>query len=256
MPVIAWVTPGGARAASAGVFIVMAADVAAMAPGTNIGAATPDQPAGPDGLDAGAQGHQRRGGVRAHRRRAARPQRGVGGATRCARRWRRARPRRWSCGVVDFVAGDARRAAREGRRPHVAARRRDAHAGARGPAGRRASSPGFRQRLLGAARGPERRLHAACMLGFYGLLFELQNPGAILPGVVGGICLILAFLALSTLPVNYAGRRAASCSRVAFFLAEIKVASHGLLAAGGVISLRARLADPVPGRGRRACRGR
>ena len=74
------------------------------------------------------------------------------------------------------------------------------------------------------------------MLGFYGLLFELQNPGAILPGVVGGICLILAFLALSTLPVNYAGV-ALIVLAIAFFLAEIKVVSHGLLATGGVVSL-------------------
>ena len=74
------------------------------------------------------------------------------------------------------------------------------------------------------------------LLGFYGLLFELQNPGAILPGVVGGICLILAFLALSTLPVNYAGI-ALIVLAIAFFLAEVKVASHGLLATGGVVSL-------------------
>jgi len=67
-------------------------------------------------------------------------------------------------------------------------------------------------------------------------MFELQNPGAIRPGVVGGISLILAFLALSTLPVNYAGV-ALIVLAVAFFIAEIKVASHGLLAAGGVISL-------------------
>jgi len=74
------------------------------------------------------------------------------------------------------------------------------------------------------------------LLGFYGLLFELQNPGAILPGVVGGIALILAFLALSTLPVNYAGV-ALIVLAVAFFIAEIKVASHGILTVGGVISM-------------------
>ncbi|HKQ57487.1 MAG TPA: NfeD family protein, partial [Candidatus Eisenbacteria bacterium] len=74
------------------------------------------------------------------------------------------------------------------------------------------------------------------MLGFYGLLFELQNPGAILPGVVGGICIILAFLAFSTLPINYAGV-ALILLAVVFFLAEIKVASHGVLAAGGILSM-------------------
>jgi membrane-bound serine protease (ClpP class) len=74
------------------------------------------------------------------------------------------------------------------------------------------------------------------MLGFYGLMFELQNPGAILPGVVGGISLILAFLALSTLPVNYAGV-ALIVLAIGFFVLEIKVPSHGVLAVGGVLAM-------------------
>jgi hypothetical protein len=74
------------------------------------------------------------------------------------------------------------------------------------------------------------------LLGFYGILFELQNPGAILPGVVGGIALILAFFALSTLPVNSAGV-ALIVLGIVFFVAEIKVTSHGVLAAGGIIAM-------------------
>jgi membrane-bound serine protease (ClpP class) len=74
------------------------------------------------------------------------------------------------------------------------------------------------------------------VLGGLGLYFELMNPGAILPGVVGGICLILAFFALSVLPVNVAGL-ALILLALLFFIAEIKVVSHGLLAVGGVISL-------------------
>src|SRR5207302_1146117 len=73
-------------------------------------------------------------------------------------------------------------------------------------------------------------------LGFYGLLFELQNPGAVLPGVVGGICLLLAFLALSALPVNAAGVALIVLALI-FFLAEVKVASHGVLAAGGITAM-------------------
>ncbi|HVP15238.1 MAG TPA: NfeD family protein, partial [Terriglobales bacterium] len=95
--------------------------------------------------------------------------------------------------------------------------------------------PSLRQKLLGVLVDPN-VAYILMLLGFYGLLFELQNPGAILPGVVGGICLILAFLALSTLPVNYAGV-ALIVLAIAFFLAEVKVASHGLLATGGVLSL-------------------
>jgi membrane-bound serine protease (ClpP class) len=74
------------------------------------------------------------------------------------------------------------------------------------------------------------------MLGIYGIFFELSTPGAILPGVVGGIFLILAFYALQMLPVNYAGL-ALILFAIILFIAEIKVVSHGLLAVGGVISL-------------------
>jgi len=95
--------------------------------------------------------------------------------------------------------------------------------------------PGLRQKLLGVLVDPN-VAYILMLLGFYGLLFELQNPGAVLPGVVGGICLILAFFALSTLPVNYAGV-ALIVLAIAFFVAEVKVASHGLLATGGVLSL-------------------
>jgi membrane-bound serine protease (ClpP class) len=74
------------------------------------------------------------------------------------------------------------------------------------------------------------------MLGIYGIFFELSSPGAILPGVVGGIFLILAFYALQMLPVNYAGL-ALIFFGIILFIAEIKVVSHGLLAVGGVVSL-------------------
>jgi len=74
------------------------------------------------------------------------------------------------------------------------------------------------------------------MLGVYGLLFELYNPGSILPGVVGVISLILAFYSLHTLPINYAGL-ALIIFAIILFIAEIKVTSYGLLTVSGVISL-------------------
>jgi membrane-bound serine protease (ClpP class) len=74
------------------------------------------------------------------------------------------------------------------------------------------------------------------MLGFYGLMFELYNPGSILPGIVGVICLILAFYSLQTLPVNYAGLGLILFALLLFLL-EIKIVSHGVLAIGGIISL-------------------
>jgi membrane-bound serine protease (ClpP class) len=74
------------------------------------------------------------------------------------------------------------------------------------------------------------------MLGFYGLLFELYSPGAIFPGIVGGICLILAFYTMHTLPINYAGL-ALIIFGIILFLLEVKIASHGMLAIGGIVSL-------------------
>jgi membrane-bound serine protease (ClpP class) len=74
------------------------------------------------------------------------------------------------------------------------------------------------------------------MLGIYGVFFELSNPGVILPGVVGGIFLILAFFSLQMLPINFAGLGLILFA-IILFIAEIKVVSHGLLAVGGVISL-------------------
>src|SRR5205085_5589206 len=93
----------------------------------------------------------------------------------------------------------------------------------------------FRQGLLALLADPN-IAYILLMLGFYGMLFELQNPGAILPGIVGAICLVLAFFALSTMSVNVAGIALIALA-IVFFAAEIKVASHGLLAAGGVIAM-------------------
>jgi membrane-bound serine protease (ClpP class) len=91
------------------------------------------------------------------------------------------------------------------------------------------------RRFLGTLADPN-IAYILLTLGGLGLTFELMSPGAVLPGVVGGICLILAFFALSVLPVNTAGL-ALLLLALLFFIAEIKVVSHGVLAVGGVISL-------------------
>ncbi len=233
VPVIAWVAPGGARAASAGVFITMAADVAAMAPGTNIGAASPVNLQG--GMDS-TMAHKVTNDAAAFARTVA-AQRGRNA------RWAEQAVRRAVAAseteavdlkVVDFVAGDLDEllAKADGR---VWRRGDEQHRLAVKGLPVDIIEPGLRQRFLAVIADPN-VAYILMLLGFYGLMFELQNPGAILPGVVGGISLILAFLALSTLPVNYAGL-ALILLAVVFFIAEIKVTSHGLLAAGGVISL-------------------
>jgi membrane-bound serine protease (ClpP class) len=233
VPIVVWITPSGGRAASAGVFITMAADVAAMSPGTNIGAATPiNLQGGMDSTlarkvtnDAAAFARtiaDQRGRNREWAERAVREAVAVDETEAV------------ELHVVDFVArdfdellakSDGRSWTRDGR-THVLA-----VAGL--PSDRIRTD--LRGRLLGVLTDPN-VAYLLMLIGFYGLLFELQNPGAILPGVVGGISLILAFLALSTLPVNYAGI-ALIVLAIAFFLAEIKVVSHGVLAVGGVLSL-------------------
>ena len=233
VPIITWVTPGGARAASAGVFVVMAGDVAAMSPGTNIGAATPVNLQGP--MDS-TLAHKATNDAAAFARTIA-AQRGRNGdwAEQAVRRAVAASDSEAvALRIVDFHAATLAEllAMADGRTWRRGAETRTI--ATRGlPADR--VTIGFTQQLLALIAEPN-VAYILLMLGFYGLLFELQNPGAILPGVVGGICIILAFLAFSTLPVNSAGV-ALIVLAIVFFIAEIKVASHGLLAAGGVLSL-------------------
>jgi len=233
VPVIVWITPGGARAASAGVFVTMAADIAAMSPGTNMGAATPINLQGP--MDS-TLARKATNDAAAFARTVAR-QRGRNAA------WAEEAVRHAvavseseavALHVVDFVAAtsaelldraDGRTWRRNGEAHTLAVRGRPIEA----------IDSGFRLRMLALLAEPN-VAYILMMLGFYGLLFELQNPGAVLPGVVGGIALILAFFALSALPVNYAGV-ALIVLAIVFFIAELKVMSHGLLAAGGVISM-------------------
>lgn len=233
VPIVVYVSPAGARAASAGVFIVMAADVAGMAPGTNIGAATPVNLQG--GMDS-TLARKATSDAAAFARTVARQRgRNAQWAEEAVRRAVSASENEAvDLGVVDFTANslddlleqaDGITISRPGLETTLAL----------SGLPRDLLKPGLRQKFLGVLVDPN-VAYILMLLGFYGLLFELQNPGAILPGVVGGICLILAFLALSTLPVNYAGI-ALIVLAIAFFLAEIKVASHGLLATGGVISL-------------------
>jgi len=233
VPILTWVTPGGARAASAGVFVTMAGDVAAMSPGTNIGAATPINLQGP--MDSTLARKATNDAAAFARTVAAQRGRSIAWAEKAVRTAVAAsETEAVDLGVVDFIASTLPEllAKADGRIWRRGDERHILHV--RGlPVDR--VEPGFRQRLLAVLAEPS-VAYILLMLGFYGLLFELQNPGAILPGIVGGICLILAFFALSTLPVNYAGIALLALA-VVFFIAEIKVASHGMLAAGGILSM-------------------
>jgi membrane-bound serine protease (ClpP class) len=233
VPVIVWVCPSGARAASAGVFVTLAADVAAMAPGTNIGAATPVNFQG--GMDSTLARKATNDASAFARTVASQRRRNVKWAEDAVRHAVSAsETEAVELGIVDFVAGSLPEllTLADGRTWRRGARAETLHT--RGAESDRLE-PSFRQRALMVLADPN-VAYLLMLIGFYGILFELQSPGAILPGVVGGIALILAFFALSTLPVNFAGV-ALIVLAIVFFVAEVKIASHGLLAAGGVIAL-------------------
>jgi len=233
LPVITWVSPSGARAASAGVFITMAADVAAMAPGTNIGAATPINMQGP--MDSTLARKAANDAAAFARTIAAQRNRNAVWAEEAVRHAVSAsETEAIDLDIIDFIARD--RAELLQKADGLSWRRGDdVHTLAVAGLPVDEAELSFRQKVLSVLADPN-IAYILLMMGFYGLLFELQNPGAILPGIVGGICIILAFLALSALPVNFAGV-ALILLGVVFFIAEIKVASHGLLAAGGIISV-------------------
>ena len=236
VPVAVYVWPPGGRAASAGTFIALAAHVAAMAPNTSIGAAHPVT------LGAGGEGgdetmtekvtNDAASYIKSLARRRGRNE-----------KWAELAVRKSASlsaedavaeNVVDFVAEDLGDllAKADGRKVKAAGRLVTIKTkGARVEE----ETPDFRQRLLAVLTNPN-VAYILLIIGFYGLIFELSNPGSILPGIAGGICIILAFYALSTLPVNYAGV-ALIVFALILFLAEIKVTSHGLLAIGGTISM-------------------
>ncbi len=234
-PVVVFVSPSGSQAASAGFFILMAADLAAMAPGTNTGAAHPVGGQGED-IDGVLGEKVEQDAAATIRSLAERSGRNAELAEEAVVESRSfTAEEALENGLIDLIAEnleallekiDGRELPGDSETP-----RKLATAGAEV---RTLEMSGF-QRFLSALAHPN-IAYLLMTLGGLGLYFELSNPGAVLPGVVGAICLILAFFALSVLPVNYAGI-ALIMLAVIFFIAEIKVTSYGLLTVGGLISL-------------------
>ncbi len=236
VPVIVYVSPTGARAASAGVFITYASHVAAMAPSTNIGAA---HPVGLGGAadsssntmmekvtnDAVAQIKavaEKRGRNLAWAEEAVRKSVSITEKEALAQQ------------VIEFIAPnlDSLLKAIDGREVELVNRKTQL-ATANAQIVRREMN--WRHKLLDRISDPN-IAYILMLLGIYGLIFELSNPGAILPGVLGGIFLILGLYALQTLPVNYAGLLLILFA-IVLFLLEIKVTSYGILSIGGVVAL-------------------
>jgi len=234
VPVVVYVAPSGGRAASAGTFIAMAAHVAAMSPGTSIGAATPIQAGGGDiGKDLARK--VKNDAVSYIRSLAAQRGRNADWAEKAVREGGSlGETDALKMNVIDMIARDVDEllAKLDGRTVNVLGQTRVLHTKG---AERHELTATWRQMLLSRITDPN-IAYILFILGFYGLLFELSNPGSILPGVVGGICLLLAFLAFQALPVNLTGVFLIVFAMVLFAL-EVKVTSHGILTAGGVAAL-------------------
>jgi membrane-bound serine protease (ClpP class) len=234
VPVIVYVAPSGARAASAGVLITIAAHVAAMAPGTNIGAAHPV------GLGGGQMDEtmlQKVENDAAAYAKSLAEQRGrnVEWAVKAVRESESVSAKKaQEMQIIDLVASNLPELLEkvEGKEVETVFGKKTL---ALKDLPVEKSEMGWRYRLLDTLSNPN-IAYILMMLGFYGLFFELSNPGVIFPGVFGAICLILAFFALQTLPVNYAGV-ALIVLAIILFIAEIKVTSYGVLSLGGIVSL-------------------
>jgi membrane-bound serine protease (ClpP class) len=234
LPVIVYVGPTGARAASAGVFITMAGHVAAMAPATNIGAAHPVV-AGGGQMDKEMSKKVENDAAAFARSIATERGRNVEWAEQAVRSSVSATEREAvKLKVVDLVADSvpdllAKIDGRVVKTPKgsVTLATKDA-----------AVTPiavGFRDRFLALITDPN-VAYILMMVGMLGIFFELSTPGAILPGVLGGISLILAFFAFQSLPINWAGLLLILFG-LALLVAEIKIVSHGILTIGGVVSM-------------------
>jgi membrane-bound serine protease (ClpP class) len=236
-PVAVFVGPAGARAASAGFLITIAADIAVMAPGTHIGAAHPVSGEG-EKMDE-TMAKKVASDVAAYARTLA-STRGrnvtlAEEAVKESRAFTEEEALKADPPLIDLIATDVPDLLRkvDGR----TVRRFDGSTLVLHTAGARVVpvEMNWRQRVLSALAHPN-IAYLLLSLGMLGLTIELWNPGAVLPGVAGGICLLLAFFTFQVLPVNYAGLLLILFG-VMLFVLEIKVASYGLLSIGGIVSL-------------------
>lgn len=247
VPIVAYVAPSGARAASAGTYILYAAQIAAMAPGTNLGAATPVSVGGP-GLTPGKKKDEKK--------KSAKPDASKMKALNDARAYirslaqMRGRNATWAEKAVTHAASLS---AREALKINVInlvapnihallAKVNGMTVSVNGSPVKIASKnlsithiqPDWRSRFLGVITDPS-VAYILLMIGIYGLFFEFMNPGFVVPGVIGGIAILLGLYGLAMLPVNYVGL-ALLCLGIIFMIAEAFMPSFGALGIGGVVS--------------------
>jgi membrane-bound serine protease (ClpP class) len=274
VPVAGFVAPGGARAASAGTYILYACHIAAMAPGTNLGAATPVQVGGLPGSepepgtrpeppkDSPARKPDERHEQNAPRddnlrndnlpmkdtmsrkmiHDAAAYIRGLAQMRGRNQEWAERAVREavslsateaLNLGVIDYVAADVPDLLKQANGRRITVLGRDLTLDT-GSAMVEMVEPDWRVRALAVITNPA-VAYVLMLVGIYGLFFEFSNPGFVLPGVAGAICLLLAMYAFQLLPVSYAGL-ALILLGIAFMVAEAFLPSFGALGIGGIIA--------------------
>jgi membrane-bound serine protease (ClpP class) len=233
IPVIVYVYPAGARAASAGSIILLASHIAAMAPGTNAGAAHPVS-IGTEKADKEMMKKVVQDAEAYAKSIAQKKGRNVEWAAKAVRQSASATAEdALRMQVIDVVAAnvDDLLTRINGKTVEVGDKKVTLKTKGVKP---KELEMSFKYRFLSTISDPN-VAYILMMLGFYGILFEIYSPGAIFPGVIGGICIILAFYSFSAIPISFAGLGLILLG-IIFFILEIKVVSHGALSLAGVIS--------------------
>jgi len=234
IPIIVYVSPGGARAASAGVMITMASNIAAMSPGTNIGAAHPVTMGGQK-IDKEMEKKVVNDAVAYIKSIAEKRGRNVKWAEDAVRKSVSITEKEaLNLNVIDLIAPDIKTLLLEINGKQVKTEKGTFTLNTK-DAKPVFINMGIRHNILNVLSSPN-IAYVLMMIGVLGLYFELAHPGVIFPGVIGAISLILAFFAFQTLPINYAGILLIVLA-IILFIAEVKVASFGLLTIGGIVSM-------------------
>ena len=232
VPVIVYVSPGGAHAGSAGVFITLAAHIAAMAPGTNIGAA---HPVTMQQIDTIMNEKITNDAAAFIRTIAKKRNRSMAWAESSVRRsFAYTETEALEDSAIDLIAKNEQELLKlvDGRTVELSSGAKTLHTAS---ATVSTYTMSVWEKILDLISDPN-ITYILFLVGLFGILFELYNPGAILPGIAGVIALVLSLYSMHTLPINYAGL-ALIIFAVILFLLEIKIVSHGLLAIGGIVSL-------------------
>lgn len=233
VPVIVYVSPGGAHAGSAGVFITLAAHIAAMSPGTNIGAAHPVTLQAQ--MDTTMNEKVTNDAAAFIRTIAEKRNRNRVWAERSVRRsYSYTETEALEDSAIDFIAKNEQELLKmiDGKSVEVSSGTKTLHTASATVSVYKMS---VWEKILDLISDPN-IAYILLLIGLFGILFELYNPGALLPGIAGVIALVFSFYSMHTLPINYAGL-ALIVFAIILFLLEIKIVSHGLLAIGGIVSL-------------------